>query len=304
MGESERQLRAIFEAAKMKAPSLIVIDELDAMVPARDRVQGEVEARVVATLLTLMDGIHAAPNVVVVGTTNRIDTIDPALRREGRFGTEVRIGAPDLRGRRQILAIHSRRMPLSGDVDLDSLAELTSGFVGADLAQLCQEAAYAALRDRAEGKDLLEVFQNDVSGLAIEHRHFSVALTTVRPSALREFLVEHPRDSWEEIVGFKMMSNSGLINFIIESVDLLPKLRQYDITPASGVSALHGPAGRRAKTMLARRAMAAHARAAFICVKTSDTSSGRNPRECGRFLQAVFLKAQETAAQLGPAQGH
>ncbi len=145
-GESERKLRDIFEEAQKNAPSIILIDELDALVPKRERAQGDLEQRIVASMLTLMDGLKKLKGVVVVGTTNRINSIDVALRREGRFGHEVNIGIPDSTGRREILEIHTRRMPLYVDVDLNTIAERTVGFVGADITALCREAAYNALR--------------------------------------------------------------------------------------------------------------------------------------------------------------
>ncbi|MEX0907211.1 MAG: AAA family ATPase, partial [Gemmatimonadota bacterium] len=187
-GESEQRLREIFEKAQQQAPSIIFIDEIDSIAPKREEVTGEVERRVVAQLLTLLDGLEPRQNLVVIGATNRVDAIDEALRRPGRFDREIVIGVPDVKGRREILGIHTRGMPLEQDVDLDELARVTYGFVGADMSALSREAAMETLRRSVTQLDLDsgEIPSHVVEGLRVTREDFMRALKRVQPSALRE----------------------------------------------------------------------------------------------------------------------
>ena len=248
-GKSEENLRNIFSEAVKNAPSIVVIDELDALVPIRDKTHGDQEQRIVATFLTQMDGLREMKDVVVVGTTNRIDAIDPALRRGGRFEHEIHIGVPDAAGRLEVLGIHSRRMPLADGVDLGRIAERTTGFVGADIAALCREAAYNALRrtfppeafeaERLEGLERLRVEQED----------FEKAAMDVPPSALREMLVEIPRASWEDVGGLEDVRRM-LVENISHAAKRRDAFRKAGVRPARGIL-LHGPPGT-GKTLLAR----------------------------------------------------
>ncbi|MBC7109522.1 MAG: AAA family ATPase, partial [Archaeoglobi archaeon] len=198
-GESEKQLREIFEKAEETAPSIIFIDEIDSIAPKREEVTGEVERRVVAQLLTLMDGLKSRGKVVVIAATNRPDAVDPALRRPGRFDREIEIGVPDKQGRKEILEVHTRKMPLAEDVDLEELAEITHGFVGADIAALCKEAAMNALRRVIPKIDIEaeEIPKEVIESLVVTREDFMEALKRVEPSAMREVLVEVPEVRWD-----------------------------------------------------------------------------------------------------------
>ncbi|MEM2539010.1 MAG: AAA family ATPase, partial [Candidatus Bathyarchaeia archaeon] len=202
-GESEERLREIFRQAEENAPSIIFIDEIDAIAPKREEVTGEVEKRVVSQLLALMDGLKPRGRVVVIGATNRPNAIDPALRRPGRFDREIEIGVPNKQGRLEILQIHTRNMPLAEDVDLEKIASITHGFVGADLAALCKEAAMRALR-----RILPEIdFEKDtipaeiLNKITVTMNDFMEALKDVEPSAMREVLIEVPNVKWDDIGG-------------------------------------------------------------------------------------------------------
>ena len=202
-GESEKRLREVFEEAAKAAPSIVFIDEIDSIAPKRGQVSGEAEKRLVAQLLTLMDGLEARANLVVIAATNRPEAIDEALRRPGRFDREIVVGVPDERGRREILGIHTRGMPLGDKVDLNELARTTYGFVGADLAALAREAAIEAVRrimpriNLAEGTIPPEVLDT----LAVTREDFLDALKRVQPSAMREVMVQAPRVRWEDVGG-------------------------------------------------------------------------------------------------------
>ena len=204
-GESEERLREIFKQAEENAPSIIMIDEIDSIAPKREEVTGEVEKRVVAQLLSLMDGMKARGKVVVIGITNRINAIDPALRRPGRFDREIEIGVPGKTGRLEILQIHTRGMPLEKAVNLENLASRTHGFVGADLGALCKEAAIRALRRILPEIDLEaeSIPAKVLSKLIVEMRDFDEALKDIQPSALREVLVEVPNVKWSDIGGLE-----------------------------------------------------------------------------------------------------
>jgi transitional endoplasmic reticulum ATPase len=270
-GESERRLREIFEEAGKSAPSIIFIDEIDSIAPKRGQVQGETEKRLVAQLLTLLDGLEPRQNVVVIAATNRPEAIDEALRRPGRFDREIVIGVPDERGRREILAIHTRGMPLDGAVNLPELARRTYGFVGADLAALAREAAIEAVRrimpqiNLAEGTIPPEVLDN----LAVMGSDFDEALKRVQPSAMREVMVQAPTVGWDDIGGVDAARER-----LKEGVELPLKhpdaFKRMGIRPAKGFL-LYGPPGT-GKTLLAK-ATAREAEANFIATKSSDLLS-------------------------------
>ena len=204
-GESEERLREIFKQAEENAPSIIFIDEIDSLAPKRDEVTGETERRVVAQLLALMDGLQARGKVVVIGATNRPNALDPAIRRPGRFDREIEINIPNRNGRLEILQIHTRGMPLSEDVDLEKLADLSHGYAGADLSALCKEAAMRSLRRIIPELDLeLEVIPMEIlSKLQVIREDFFAALREMQPSSLREVLIESPNVRWDEIGGLE-----------------------------------------------------------------------------------------------------
>jgi transitional endoplasmic reticulum ATPase len=289
-GESEERLRKTFEEARAASPAIILIDELDALVPRRDAVHGELEQRVVASFLTLMDGINAMKGVVVVGTTNRIDSIDPALRREGRFGAEISIGVPDVAGRQQILRLHARHMPLSGDVDLDRIASRCTGYVGADLASLCREAAYAALRRRVPLDGMSRLQAGDFSDLRVEGKDFEAAQALVRPSAMREFMVEIPDVPWESIGGLDEVKRL-LVENVAHAISRREAFRKAGVSPARGLL-LFGPPGT-GKTLLAK-ATACQCGANFISVKGPELRSRWFGESEGR-IRHIFRKAREAA---------
>ena len=201
-GQSEERLRDIFKEASENSPSIVFLDEIDSIAPNRDSVSGEVERRVVAQLLTLMDGLGDRGNVIVIGATNREDSIDPALRRPGRFDREIEIGVPGRKGRADILNVHTRDMPLTEDVDVDVLAGLTQGFVGADLAALCREAAMRCLSSRMSSIDLDKPVPSQIlEGMRVSMNDFREALNDVEPSGMREVLVEIPKVTWNDVGG-------------------------------------------------------------------------------------------------------
>jgi len=202
-GESEAHLRKIFEEGSRKAPSIIFLDEIDAIAPRREQVVGEVEKRVVAQLLALMDGLAKRQKVIVIAATNLPNVLDPALRRPGRFDREIAIPIPDRHGRQEILEIHSRGMPLAEQVDLNRLAEITHGFVGADLEALCREAAMICLRPIMPSVDfgLAQIPYDRLAKLEVEMDDFLDALRNIEPSALREVFVEAPNMHWQDVGG-------------------------------------------------------------------------------------------------------
>lgn len=271
-GESEKKLRDLFEEAEKNAPSIIFIDEIDAIAPKREEAQGEVERRVVSQLLTMMDGLKSRGKVVVIGATNRPNSIDQALRRPGRFDREVEIRAPDKAGRLQVLKIHTRGMPLTKDVNLEELASVTHGFVGADINALAKEAAMIVLRrllPKIELKDGEEISQEVLKELKVTHKDFLEALKVVRPSAMREVLVEIPNINWNDVGGL-----DGVKQELKEAVEWPLKYPdsfvRMGIRPPKGIL-LYGPPGT-GKTLLAK-AVAKESEANFIQVKGPELLS-------------------------------
>src|SRR5579875_157634 len=291
-GESEAQLRRVFNDAVKTAPSVIFLDEIDAFAPKRSEVFGEVEKRVVGQLLTLMDGLRARGQVVVVGATNRPDALDPALRRPGRFDREVHLHAPDYNGRIEILRIHSRDMPLAADVDLTELARITPGFVGADLAALCRESAMAALR-RAFPRAVLtngSIPINDLLTLTVTMGDFQSALRGIEPSAAREVSVELSQTSWDDVGGLAEAKRT-----LIETIQWplrYPELyAAMDLEPTHGVL-LSGPPGT-GKTLIAR-ALATACQANFISVKGPELLS-KWVGESERGIRETFQRARQVS---------
>jgi len=293
-GESERRLREIFREAKENAPSIIFIDEIDAIAPKREEVTGEVEKRVVSQLLALMDGLEARGDVIVIAATNRPEALDPALRRPGRFDREIRIGVPDKNGRKEILQIHTRNMPLADDVDLDELARITHGFVGADLAALAREAAMNALRRFLNThkidleKDVIpaEILQ----GLKVNMNDFYEALKVVQPSALREVFLEVPEVRWTDIGGLEKVKRQlkEAVEWPIKYPDLFTRL---GVRASKGVL-LFGPPGT-GKTLLAKAA-ATESEANFIAIRGPEILS-KWVGESEKAIRKIFHLARQSA---------
>ncbi|MGB9840832.1 CDC48 family AAA ATPase [Thermovenabulum sp.] len=288
-GESEAKLRQVFEEAKKKAPTIIFLDEIDAIAPRRTEVHGDVEKRVVAQLLALMDGLEARGNVIVLAATNVPDLIDPALRRPGRFDREILIDVPDQRGRREILEIHTRGMALSEDVSLDRLAAVTHGFVGADLAALCREAGMHALQ-RVLEKLPSDSAPLDITELKVTMNDFLNALEEVDPSATREFAVELPSVGWEDIGGLNPIKErlKSLVQWPLTRPELIEK---FHLNPPKGIL-LFGPPGT-GKTLTVR-ALARESRINFIPVNTSLLFS-RWKGQAEKMLHEVFRKARQVS---------
>lgn len=290
-GESERRLRAIFEEARTHAPAIIVMDELDSLAPRRERVHGDLEVRLVATLLSLLDGLSDLREVVVIGTTNRLEAVDPALRRPGRFEHEIHIGVPNLRGREEILGIHTRRMRLSGELGLQELARRTAGFVGADIASLCQTAGYVALRRVISPDALRRGDAAPIADVSVTPEDFEEALASVRPSALRELVVEIPADvTWDDIGGLDEIRGVMRENVVVP-LSHPQRLAAVGVPPPHGVL-LYGPPGT-GKTLIAR-ATASEAGVNFIPVRSPGLRAqwlSRGEHE----LHFAFRKAREAA---------
>jgi len=291
-GESEKRLREVFEEAAKAAPSIIFIDEIDSIAPKRGQVTGEAEKRLVAQLLTLMDGLESRQNTVVIAATNRPEAVDEALRRPGRFDREIVIGVPDERGRREILGIHTRGMPLGDQVDLDGLARQTYGFVGADVAALAREAAIEAVRRIMPKLDLdsRTIPPEVLDSLAVTREDFQEAIKRVQPSAMREVMVQAPTTRWEDVGGLDEARER-----LREGVELPLKnpdaFRRLSIRPAKGFL-LYGPPGT-GKTLLAK-AVAREAEANFIATKSSDLLSkwyGESEQQIAR----LFARARQVA---------
>lgn len=295
-GESEAKLRGIFEQARKNAPCIIFLDELDAIAPRRETVQGEVEKRVVAQLLALMDGLESRGQVVVIAATNLPNHIDPALRRPGRFDREIEIGIPDTDSRREVLDIHTRGMPLSDDVSVAALAEITHGYVGADLQALCREAAMSALRrmmptlrlDSQSG--VADLPEEALLSLRVTADDFQQAFSEIEPSAMREVAVEVPHVRWEDIGGLDTVKRE-----LREAVEWPLKHRalfaQVRLRGPKGI-VLHGPPGT-GKTLLAK-ALATESGINFISVKGPQLLS-KYVGESERGIREVFKKARQAA---------
>jgi transitional endoplasmic reticulum ATPase len=294
-GESEKALRDLFEEAEKNTPAIIFLDELDSIAPKRGEVTGEVERRVVAQLLSLMDGLKERKNVIVIGSTNRPEALDMALRRPGRFDREIELGVPDTAGRKEIFQIHTRGMPLSEDVNLEEFAERTYGFVGADIAAVTREAAMNALRRILPEIDLDEttIPKEILDRLIVQKEDFDAALREVQPSALREVLVEVPNVNWEDIGGLEDVKQ-----LLIEAVEWPLKnaesFRRLGIEAPKGIL-LYGPPGT-GKTMLAK-AVANESDANFISVKGSALLS-KWYGESEKRVEEIFRRAKQVSPSI------
>ena len=291
-GESEERIREIFTQAEENAPSIVFIDEIDSIAPKRDEVSGEVEKRIVSQLLTLMDGIKSRGKVVVIAATNRPDSIDPALRRPGRFDREIEIGIPDDEGRFDILSIHTRGMPIDEKVDLKHISKITHGFVGADLEILSKEAAMRSLRrilpeiDLDEEKVSSEILQK----IQITNEDFTDALKEVRPSALREVQIQIPNVSWDDVGGLNQLKEE-----LQESVEWPIKYKEayeyVNVETPKGIL-LHGPPGT-GKTLIAK-ALAKMTESNFISIKGPELLS-KWVGESEKGIREIFRKARQAA---------
>ncbi|MEE2626286.1 MAG: CDC48 family AAA ATPase [Candidatus Thermoplasmatota archaeon] len=294
-GESEKQLREIFEEAASNAPAIIFIDELDSIAPKREDVSGEVERRVVAQLLTLLDGMQGRDNVVVIGATNRQDAIDPALRRPGRFDREIEIGVPDKNGRAEIIEIHTRGMPISDDFEVDWLLDNTHGFVGADISALVRESAMKALRRYLPEIDLDEeqIPPEVLEKMAVIMADFRMAIKEIEPSALREIYLEVPEVSWNEVGGLQEIKDR--LKESIEWPLTKPELfEHFGINPPRGI-VLFGAPGT-GKTLLAK-AIANEAKANFITIKGPELIS-KWVGESEKAVREVFKKAKQSSPSI------
>ncbi|KAK9284058.1 hypothetical protein L1049_012318 [Liquidambar formosana] len=291
-GESEMNLRKAFEEAEENAPSIIFFDEIDSIAPNREKTNGEVERRIVSQLLTLMDGLKSRAHVIVIGATNRPNSIDPALRRFGRFDKEIDIGVPDEVGRLEILRIHTKNVKLSEDVDLERVSKNTHGYVGADLAALCTEAALQCIREKMDVIDLEDdtIDVEILNSMFVTNEHFKTALETSNPSALRETVVEVPNIRWEDIGGLENVKRE-LQETVQYPVEHPEKFEKFGMSPSKGVL-FYGPPGC-GKTLLAK-AIANECQANFISIKGPELltmwfgESEANVRE-------IFDKARQSA---------
>jgi len=291
-GESEQQLRDIFDEAREESPSIIFIDELDSIAPKREEVTGEVERRVVAQLLTMMDGLEERGQVIVIAATNRVDSVDPALRRPGRFDREIEIGVPDVKDRQEIFHIHTRGMPLADDVDIERLSNETHGFVGADIASLAKEGAMKALRRYLPEIDLdsEDIPPEMIDRMVVNGDDFKKALREVEPSAMREVLVELPQVTWNEVGGLKdeRQEVTEAIEWPLSSPE---KFDRMGIQPPKGVL-LYGPPGT-GKTLMAK-AVANETGANFISVRGPQLLS-KWVGESEKAIRQTFRKARQVA---------
>ena len=290
-GESEKQLRDIFKEAEENAPSIVFIDEIDSIAPKREEVTGEVERRVVAQLLSLMDGLQSRGQVVVVAATNRPNAVDPALRRGGRFDREIEIGVPDKTGRLEILHVHTRGMPLAENVNLERIADITHGFVGADIAALCKEAAMHALRVILPQINIEEEIPQEVlDKLQITGDDFMEALKNIEPSAMREVFVEVPDVHWSDVGGLDNVKQE-----LMESVEWPLKYKDVftatNTNPPKGIL-LFGPPGT-GKTLIAK-AVANESEANFISIKGPEVLS-KWVGESEKAVRETFRKARQSA---------
>ena len=294
-GESEKQLREIFDEAANNAPAIVFVDEIDSICPKREDVSGEVERRVVAQMLTLMDGMQGRDNVIVIGATNRRDAMDPALRRPGRFDREIEIGVPDREGRKEILDVHTRQMPIADDFDVDWVLENSYGFVGADLAALVRESAMKALRRYLPEIDLDEetIPPEVLEKMEVRMDDFRLAIREIEPSALREIYVEIPDASWESVGGLTEIKDR-----LKESVEwplTKPELfEHFGIKPPRGI-VLFGAPGT-GKTLLAK-AIANEAKANFISIKGPELIS-KWVGESEKAIREIFKKAKQSSPSI------
>lgn len=296
-GESEENLRKVFDQAEKNAPSIIFIDEIDAIAPKREEVKGEVEKRVVSQMLTLMDGLKSRGKVIVIAATNIPNALDPALRRPGRFDRELEMGVPNKQGRKEILQIHTRGMPLTKEVDIDNIAEITYGYVGADINALCKESAMYALRrilpELGELKENEPIPQELLKKIIITKEDFGMALKVVGPSAMREVLIEVPKVTWSDIGGLEEVKKS-----MKESIEWPLKygesFKRLGIKPPTGIL-LYGPPGC-GKTLLAK-AVANESGANFISVKGPELLS-MYVGESEKHIRDVFRRAKQVAPSI------
>jgi transitional endoplasmic reticulum ATPase len=291
-GESEEQLREVFEEAEENAPAVVFIDEIDSIAPERGETSGDVERRVVAQLLSLMDGLDDRGDVIVIGATNRVDAIDPALRRGGRFDREIEVGVPDKDGREEILQVHTRGMPLAEGIDLEKYAENTHGFVGADIAQLTKEAAMNALRRIRPELDLEEdeIDAETLERLEVTETDFKHALKGIEPSALREVFVEVPDTTWEDVGGLEG-TKERLREAIQWPLEYPEVFQQMDMQAAKGVL-MYGPPGT-GKTLLAK-AIANESQSNFISIKGPELLN-KYVGESEKGVREIFEKARANA---------
>ncbi len=292
VGEAEERLRQIFKEAEKNAPTIIFIDEIDAIAPKREEVTGEVEKRVVAQLLALMDGLKSRGKVIVIAATNRPNAIDPALRRPGRFDREIELGVPDREGRLEILQIHTRGMPLADDVDLEELADMTHGFVGADLAALAREAAMKALRRYLPKINIEEetIPPDVLEEMKVTRKDFLDALREVHPSAMREVLIEVPKVRWSDVGDLENVKRElkEAVEWPLKYPDAFERL---GIRTTKGIL-LYGPPGT-GKTLLAK-AVANESNANFISVKGPELLS-KWVGESEKGVREIFRKARQAA---------
>ncbi len=294
-GESEKQLREIFDEAAANAPAIIFIDELDSIAPKREDVSGEVERRVVAQLLTLLDGMQGRDNVIVIGATNRPDAIDPALRRGGRFDRELEIGVPDKNGRSEIIGIHTRGMPISDDFEIEWLLDNTHGFVGADISALVREAAMKALRRYLPEIDLDEeqIPAEVLEKMEVRMADFRLAIKEIEPSALREIYLEVPEVSWDQVGG--LMEVKERLKESIEWPLTRPEMfNHFGINPPRGI-VLFGAPGT-GKTLIAK-AIANEAKANFITIKGPELIS-KWVGDSEKAVRELFKKAKQSSPSI------
>jgi transitional endoplasmic reticulum ATPase len=293
-GQSEENLRKTFEEAEKNHPSIVFIDEIDAIAPKRDEVQGEVERRVVSQMLTLMDGLKGRGKVIVIGATNRPDSIDAALRRPGRFDREIEIGVPDRQGRMEILMIHTRNMPKAEDVDLEEIAEKAYGYVGADLAALARESAMQALRRYLPEIDLDKPIPAELlERMRVTMDDFQVAMKMIEPSALREFMIEIPNIHWDDVGGLSDVKQS-LKEAVEWPLNHPEAFERLGIRPPRGIL-LYGPPGT-GKTLVAK-AVANESGANFLSVKGPEVLS-KWVGESEKAVREIFKKAKQSAPSI------
>jgi transitional endoplasmic reticulum ATPase len=292
-GESEKRLREIFEKAQKNAPSIIFVDELDAIAPKREEVTGEVERRVVAQLLALMDGLEARGNIIVIGATNRVNAIDPALRRPGRFDREIELGVPDKKGRLEILQIHTRGMPLAQDIKLEEFSNITHGYTGADISALCREAAMKALRrylPEINLEDEQHIPPDLLEKMEVIADDFSLAFREITPTAMREVYIEIPSVHWNDVGGLDEVKQN-LIESVEWPIKYPNRFKQVGIEPPKGVL-LYGAPGC-GKTLLAK-AVATEGEMNFISIKGPEIFS-KWVGESEKAIREIFRKGRMAA---------